>query len=297
MTKKCIALCLAVLLAGGFICACATADGTQGQTDDVTTAETTTAADTSIVPVAPGDLIVILHGGGGVDGRTQQNAQEMFDVYYSRGYRYFEYDLMLSSDGRLMGLHDGSVLSLEDPYALTYEAFKQLRLPGGYTPVNEEWLIETILTHPDVKIVVDAKMPTTEEDALVLARIEELETLYGCDISANIIPEIFSPEMWEIAQQTTTFDRYFFSHYKVYFGVDTMLEYFGDPAIYGVALPTHTDGWIRSNLYKLKAAGKNIFVFTATTPQEVADAIAMGADGVYVDDPAVVEQLCNGQTG
>jgi hypothetical protein len=124
-------------------------------------------------------------------------------------------------------------------------------------------------------------MDSTEGDAAVLARLEELEGIYGIDISPNIIPEVFSKEMWDIVKETTTFDRYLFSHYKVYYTVDTMLEYFSDERIWGFALPMYKDGEIRSQLYKAKEK-KQIFVFTPQNEEDVLDA-AMGADGVYLD--------------
>ena len=125
-------------------------------------------------------------------------------------------------------------------------------------------------------------MDTTEGDAAVLARLEELESIYGIDISGNIIPEVFSKEMWAIVKENTTFDRSLFSHYKVYYTVDTMLEYFSDDRIWGFALPTYTDGDIRAELYRVKET-KRIFVFTPQSAEEVYDAVQMGADGVYLD--------------
>ena len=157
------------------------------------------------------DLTVILHAGGGADGLDYLNAQETFELYYSLGYRYFEYDLKLSTDGRLISSHSGEYLDCATPEQLTYEEFKALKLLNGYTPVNEEWLMQTIMEHPDVKIVVDARMPDIAGDIAVLNRIEALESIYNYDISANIIPEIFSKEMWECVSQTTTFNQYLFS--------------------------------------------------------------------------------------
>ena len=45
------------------------------------------------------EVIAILHAGGELDGNTYLNCQEAFYEYYEQGYRYFEYDFKLSSDG------------------------------------------------------------------------------------------------------------------------------------------------------------------------------------------------------
>ena len=233
--------------------------------------------------------IVILHAGGGSNGLSYLNAQETFDDYYQQGYRYFEYDLKLSTDGKLIASHAGEYLEYATPEDLTYAEFTALKLSNGYTPANEEWLVQTMISHPDVKIVVDAKMPNIDGDVAVLQRIETLESIYNHDFSANIIPEVFSKEMWDALSETTTFDRYLFSHYKVYYSIDSMLEYFSDERIWGIALPMWSDNYIRSNIYRLKEAGKLIMIFTPSTKEEAAEAFSLGADGIYADTPGIID--------
>lgn len=94
--------------------------------------------------------------------------------------------------------------------------------------------------------------------------------------------------MWDMLKNTTTYDKYFFSHYKVYYTVDTMLEYFSDSRIWGIALPIWSDADIRSGIYKLKEAGKKIFVFTAYSEDDILDIIDMGGDGLYIDDIGIL---------
>lgn len=171
------------------------------------------------------NLDIILHAGGGINNMSYMNAQEPFLYYYNLGYRYFEYDLKLSTDGKIIGTHAFEHLDV-NKYDFTYEEFKELRLTNGYTPVNEEWLIQTIKDYNDITIVVDAKMDDTIEDAKVLQRLEKLESIYKIDISKNILPEIFSIEMWDIVKNTTTFDRYFYSQYKSYYSFETIIENF-----------------------------------------------------------------------
>ncbi len=225
---------------------------------------------------------------GSADGFTHLNAQETFEYYYERGYRYFEYDLRLSADGRIICTHAWEHLTVTDTTTVTYEEFTALRLSNGYTPANEEWLIETIKKYPDVNFVIDAKMDSTDGDSAVLQRLEALETIYGVDISKNIIPEIFSKEMWDICKDTTSFDRYLFSHYKVYYTVDMMLEYFSDERIWGFALQTYTDGDIRSQLHRVINT-KKIFFFTPQNTDDITQAVNSYADGVYLDNVDLIK--------
>lgn len=238
------------------------------------------------------DLIVILHAGGGINGYSYMNSQETFLYYYNMGYKYFEYDLKLSSDGRLIGTHAGENIDSSESLnfdSITYEEFKQIKLNNGYTPVNEEWLMDIIINYPDIKIVVDAKANTIEEDAIIIQRFEQLEKIYNYDLSSNIIPEVFSLEMWNILKETTTFDKYLFSHYKVYYNVNMIIDYFYDERIWGISIPIWSDSDFRSQIYRLKEMNKKIFVFTAYNNEDVLDIINMGGDGLYVDDPLILK--------
>lgn len=121
-----------------------------------------------------------------------------------------------------------------------------------------------------------------------MARLEALESIYNVDISDNIIPEIFSKEMWDIVKEQTSFNRYLYSQYKVYYNVDMMLEYFGDERIWGFALPEYVDGDIRSRIPEIKET-KEILIFTPSNQDELNFAIETGADGVYLDFPSLAE--------
>lgn len=233
------------------------------------------------------EFIVILHAGGGYDELTYLNAQETFEYYYKMGYRFFEYDLKLSSDGKIIATHNWEHIDISDPSNITYEEFKKIRLDNGFTPVNEEWLIETIIKYPDVRFIIDAKMDSIEGDSAVITRLETLKAVYKVYISQNIIPEIFSKEMWDIVEEKTSFDLYLFSHYKVYYTVDEMLKYFNDERIWGVALSTYTNTDVFTQLSKMKT--KIILVFTPINKEEVEDAKVNGADGVYLDFVSLLE--------
>ena len=173
----------------------------------------------------PDQLTAILHAGGALDGMQLLNCQEAFYLYYDMGYRFFEYDLKLSSDGKLMGTHSWEYLT--GGYdGMTYQDFLSLRLEGGYTPVNEDWLIDMIKQYSDVTVVADAKMETMSLDAEVIKRLYELQTIHGIDLSDRIIPEVFSVEMWEAIKDETSFSKYLFSRYKVYYSIDTIIDNF-----------------------------------------------------------------------
>lgn len=234
------------------------------------------------------DLTVILHAGGGLGGMRLLNCQEAFEVYYEMGYRYFEYDFKLSSEGKLIGTHSWE--HLDGGYdGMPYEEFTALRLEGGYTPVNEDWLVEMLRAYPDVTVIADAKEATTLQDAEVIKRLYALGEMHGIDLSDRIIPEIFSVEMWEAVRETTSFSAHLFSRYKEYYSIETVTASFPTDKFIGIALSyDYLDGYYKRNLPYLQECGYRIFMFDITETEDVLGALALGADTVYVDDTNIL---------
>ena len=52
---------------------------------------------------------------GGIDGIQYSNSLEAFQLNYSKGFRLFEVDLMLTLDEKVVAFHDG----LEEAYGLS----------------------------------------------------------------------------------------------------------------------------------------------------------------------------------
>lgn len=100
----------------------------------------------------------IAHAGGQIDGRRYTNSREALDLAYQNGFRLFEFDLIKTSDGRLVAAHDweswrnaaGSTASepthREFREHLLFEAYRTLDLPD-----LDRWFAE----HADAYLVTD----------------------------------------------------------------------------------------------------------------------------------------------
>ena len=235
------------------------------------------------------DKTLIMHGGGGAGEYTYLNSQETFEYYYKKGLRYFEYDLKLSIDNRLIATHGGEYLPPYDYNNILYDDFIKLELSNSFTPVNEDWLIDTIKKYPDVKFVIDAKMNTTVDDARVLQRFEELETIHNIDLSDNIIPEVFDLDMWNILKDTTSFNEYFYSQYKHYYTVIDIIHYFSDERISSYCFDK-TANFTKEDYDVLKRNNKKINFFTINTKEDEEQARYLGVDGYYIDFLDILEK-------
>ena len=220
----------------------------------------------------------ILHAGGSIDGLTYLNLQESFLYYYEKGYRLFEYDFLLSNDGKLIGTHNYEGFEGFDlSNGISYEEFNNFKINGKYTPVNEEWLIDTIVKFPDVKIIIDTKSSYEE----IYERLENLNV----DLKDNIIPQIYSKEMWDFFKNGYEYKQYIFSNYKENYSCDQILKYFDDERIFAITIPVWSSIELLRSIDEIKEKNKYVFIHTITTNFEYRIALFYGVDGIYVDNP------------
>jgi hypothetical protein len=167
---------------------------------------------------------------------------------------------------------------------MAYDDFCALTLEGGYTPANEQWLVEMLTNYPDVTLIVDAKMDTTLLDAEVIKRVYALEEIYGIELSDRVIPEVFSVEMWDAIKDTTDFDKHLFSRYKVCYDIDITTDNFTTDKFIGVALSYNgLDDYYKRSIPYLQSLGYRIFMFGINNAEDTSGALEIGADTVYVD--------------
>ncbi|MGM9859027.1 MAG: glycerophosphodiester phosphodiesterase family protein [Bacilli bacterium] len=235
------------------------------------------------------NMIKIMHAGGTTTNETYLNAMEPFEYFYNKGFRYFEYDLKLSNDGRLIGTHSWDYLEVESD-DISYDEFKGLKLSNGMTPINEEWIIDTLSEYNDVKFVIDSKMDITEKDAEVLIRLDIVCKENNIDVQNRILPEIFSVEMWDLLKDVTSYNQCIFSHYKVNYSVKQILEYFSSSRFIAIGMDFNTSSYFKKAIPKFHKNEKKVFFFTPETYEEVEECASLGADGIYIDNEIILKQ-------
>ena len=159
---------------------------------------------------------VIAHAGGALEneGKTKKylNCVEGFYARYKDGTRMFEYDLVFSSDGKLVGTHKFEYLpgnSLNN--RISYDEYNATKIDGKFTGINEEKLFDLIRSYPDAKFIIDTK---EKDPFLVYSRIIDLANEQGLDISSSIIPFIFSVKMLDMINEKYDFKELMYSNYK-----------------------------------------------------------------------------------
>ena len=100
----------------------------------------------------------IAHGGGAIDGFIYVNSIEGMELAYSNGYKMFEVDLLITSDGKLIGSHDWSDWRSQTKTNIDHPDFNTVEktlLYGKYHAITMNYLNSFFLKHRDAILVTD----------------------------------------------------------------------------------------------------------------------------------------------
>ncbi|MGI0495555.1 glycerophosphodiester phosphodiesterase family protein [Alkalinema pantanalense CENA528] len=126
--------------------------------------------------------LVIAHAAGSISGNVLTNSREALEANYAIGTRWFEIDLLATSDGVLVAAHDWTnwrrFVGDEGDQAPALEEFRARRIvarasahgvPGDYAPMTFDDLEAFLARHPDAVVVTDTKGPLADVEAAVAA--------------------------------------------------------------------------------------------------------------------------------
>jgi len=91
--------------------------------------------------------VFIAHAGGRVDGHIRTNSLEGLNASYKNGFRMFELDFQMTTDGKIVAVHD--------PIEITEAEFLAQPIEGKFTPMNMEMVRLWFEEYPDAILVTD----------------------------------------------------------------------------------------------------------------------------------------------
>jgi glycerophosphoryl diester phosphodiesterase len=101
----------------------------------------------------------IAHAGGMIDGVMYTNSKEALDKSYESGFRYFELDIELTSDGHFVAAHDWKHWAKETGFSgdtpVSRTEFLKYKIRGKYTTLDMEGINKWFANHPDAVLVTD----------------------------------------------------------------------------------------------------------------------------------------------
>ncbi len=133
----------------------------------------------------------IAHAGGSINNHVYTNSLESLEKNYSLGARYFELDLLLTSDNKIVAAHDWDSWKQRTKYdgaiPPSLKDFLKLKIDEKFTPLSEIEIIDWFDKHPETILVTDKL-----DNALLIK--DRLKKIQG-----NLIIELFTEKSIEEA--------------------------------------------------------------------------------------------------
>jgi hypothetical protein len=102
---------------------------------------------------------LIAHAGGEINGYRYTNSLEAMNHNYNKGFRFFELDILKTSDNYYVAAHDwkswSTKTNYKGPLAPDIETFNKQKIHGVYTPMDMDLINHWFNEHPDAVLVTD----------------------------------------------------------------------------------------------------------------------------------------------
>jgi glycerophosphoryl diester phosphodiesterase len=135
---------------------------------------------------------------------TGENRIATFDLAYAQGFRFFEVDLMLTSDQQLICYHGNSHDEI-----ISYAAYAQTSKAQGREPCDMDDLVQLAVAHPEIYFILDVK--NEFEPAYQLIK----EKVRAADVGYSFIPQIYSIEQSSFVREGNVFSVELYTAYRL----------------------------------------------------------------------------------
>lgn len=209
--------------------------------------------------------IMIAHAGGGLEGQTYTNSLTAMDHNYKAGFRLFEIDLALTSDGALVCAHDWRSVSGVRPTLAEWRGSE-----GALAGCEAETLAAWFQVHTDAFLITDVK----DADQQPI-----LPILLASGLPKNrTIVQIYSPEEHDVVRDMG-FDLQILTLYRYQGGLDEIKALSESRRILALTMPDHM---ARSG-FANKFPNTPTFTHTINNRLHAGRLRLMGIDGIYTD--------------
>ena len=107
----------------------------------------------------PNNNRYIAHAGGEVNGIKSTNSKDALDQNYKKGFRFFELDIIETSDKKMVAAHDWKMWARFTDYTgvlpPSHAEFMKHKIYGDYTTLDLKGINEWFAAHPDATLVTD----------------------------------------------------------------------------------------------------------------------------------------------
>ena len=220
----------------------------------------------------------IAHALGAIDSEIYTNSREAFIHSYRRGYRNFEVDVALSSDGEVILEHDWATPEqYESPARPSYEQFMKRRVRGRYTPIDLNGMIALASEYQDARLILDFK----PELAVILPQIVNRFRESAPTAIERLIPQIYHQSDLETALRIYPFRSIIYTLYRTEDSNEEAIRFAREHGIGVIVLSEpRFDPWLVRRLARDEVA---VYVQTVNSAPQVQLYRKWGAAGVMSD--------------
>jgi len=219
---------------------------------------------------------VIAHGAGVYKGYETTNSIEAINHAIANGYKIIELDMELSSDNKIIMLHDWDRTTMHYfganfPKKLSQSQFLHLSVYGELEVLTFDKLAEILEKNQDVRIVTDTKGDNLE----LLTAISDQYP----DLVKRFIPQIYDYDQWGEVEELGYTDIIFTLYAMADLDVGKLISFVTSHDIYAVAIPDYLAE--RGICRQLSDQGIIVYVHPVSNYEDALRFIKQGAYGVY----------------
>lgn len=163
------------------------------------------------------------------------NTKQGFHSSYSKGFKYFESDLSVTSDNKLIAFHDGNEALYKLRFGFNLEEFQKVKLFNHNEPLTGIELINLMIENPQWILITDTK-------SQLIPTLKQLLNLLPKNIhpSDRIIPQIYEPKDYNEIRPFK-FSKIIFTLYRsAHLNDDQILDFVSNkPDIWALTVPPH----------------------------------------------------------
>ena len=219
---------------------------------------------------------VIAHGGGAYMGYETTNSVEAINKAIESGYKIIELDMDLSSDNKIIMLHDwdrtaehyfGTTFSRK----LSQKQFSNLTVYGRFEVLTFEKLAEILEKDKDVRIVTDTKGDNID----LLSAIKEQYP----KLTDRFIPQIYDYDQWSTVKDLGFSDVIFTMYAMADPDLQKLASFVKEHDIYAVAMPDYFAE--RGYCTQLSSKGIKVYIHPVSGYEDAQQYFKLGAYGIY----------------
>jgi len=219
---------------------------------------------------------LVAHALGGIDGMTYTNSLEAFLHNYKLGHRVFEIDLQITSDNRLVAVHE---LARVSPESL----FEEEKAAVPYTMPSFHDLCLLMFEYPDAYIITDTKYLDEFDNRRTFEIMTRTINALDPALINRFAFQFYNQEMYRFLKNNFKIphENLIYTLYLSNDGDAEVAGFVSREKIRSVVMWAHraSAGFVGA----LNEAGAAVYAHTVNDKKRAAELIGLGVYGIYTD--------------